>query len=235
MEELVNNNKDEVAKLIKENSNLQGITLEDNYLVYNGSKVNLNKLNLLYLINSKPYSKLAIDIKNNKIDAQTFFEVAEINSFSIEKNLSISEMALNNLSNEKTADIISVNHFKMLLTAADNLSEKERMEMIIFEKYMEILMLLDDELAEENYLTPEQNYTCKAYKKNMDELITLNIKNVYVDNYLKMLTKVKNEKQMRNKLSLKKQTQAGFVNALFVIITMLVTGILIGTCAYFFL
>src|SRR5574344_2508445 len=229
MNDLVGSNKEEISKLIKENNNLEGITLENNYLVDKNRKISLNNVNLLSLINSNPYGKLAIDLKNDRIDAETFFEVVEINSFIVEQNLTVSQMALNKLTNESNYDIISINHFEMLLNGQNHLSEKDRAERIIFQKYMELLSLLNNDGEEENYLTKEQDNTLKIYNNMMDQYITLNISNDFVENYLKLIKRVKEEKNRRTKLNLKKQTQSGFVNAFFVILMMLFTGILIGT------
>ena len=71
-----------IQEIIDANNKLRGLTLSGNLLNYNGESVDVSTLNLNSIM--PEYSKLQMDIKLDNIDAKTFFEIMQINSFKIE-------------------------------------------------------------------------------------------------------------------------------------------------------
>ena len=230
---ILSENVKTINNIINYSSNLKSLSVYEDKLYYNDQSVDLSKININTII--KPYSKLAMDIHMNNIDAKTFFEIIQINSFKVEelpskdKPQSLSNYALGLL--DKNYDIISYQHFYQLLTKYPNLTENELSEFNNFLSYVSLLMIQDN--PDESYLNDDQRYTLTMFNNMMNYLIEKDPDNQIVTNFYKMLddTKKENKKRTNNVLLLEKK--AGYVNALIVLPFIIVTGIAIGAVIFF--
>lgn len=205
--------------ILKNNSKLKDISIKNDQLIYKNYSVDINKLNLNILF-SNPYSKLILDIKTNNIYPENFFEIMKINSYKIEDD--------NNINNY---DIINFEHFKKITSDYYVLSEKDFFDYNNFQKYIKLLLL--QTTSDDTYLNKEQKKLLDSYLRLMQQMLQNNNRNSASNNYIKMIEDVNNEKAKRLKRSVSLEQKDGFANALLIILTMLITGIVIGFCGVF--
>ena len=221
IDSVINENIKILNIILKRNSKLKDIELKDNKLVYKNNSVDIDKVNL-HLLLSDTYSRLTIDIKNDNIYPENFIETIKINSYDIEDNN-------NYLSNKK--EIINIDHFKRLLNNIYVLNEEEYNKVKEFQNYMKLLLLQTN--SDDTYLNDKQKELLDNYIELMQEMLKNNDHNKVSDNYIKMVEDVNKEKSNRLKRSLSLEKKDGFINGIFIVFMMVITGIIIGICAYF--
>ena len=212
--------------ILNNNTKLKDIKLVDNNLIYNKYSINIDKLNLNILFVDK-YSKLVVDIKNDNIYPEDFMEIMIINSYEIEDDYkSITDYALSELTDDNNT-IISFNHFEKLLNS-NVLSEIDFKKISRFQKYIKLLLLQTNN--DDTYLNDKQKQLLDNYLDLMQNMLQNNNHNNASDNYIKIIEDVNQEKNKRLKKYLSLEKKDGYINALFIIFVMTITGIIIGLC-----
>ena len=218
MNSVLIDNQIRLKNILSSNTKLKDIKLIDEKLVYKGSSIDLNTINLNILF-SNNYSKLVLDIKADNIYPENFFEIMQINSYKLEDE------------DKNNYDIINIEHFKKMLNNYSLLDEKEFKLFNNFQRYIRLLML--QTTSDDTYLNQIQKELLDHYIELMQNMLQNNNQNKASDNYLKIVENVNQEKTNRLKRSISLEKKDGFVNALFIIIMFVVTGIIVGCCGLF--
>ena len=244
MNSVFEENQKTMEYLLTKNSNLYGLNFKDNILYYKDRTIDLKDLNVKLIIMHNPYDRLATDLKEDKVDARTFFDIIKINTFKIEeeepKSNKLINYALELLNSElkensNNYDIISTNHYFRLVNKKNSISNSELAKIDKYEKYVEELMQYVSPEDADDYLLFEQRNLVIPYMSKCDELIEKGIENDVTTKYQEIEANVKNEKINLIKEKNRLERKAGFANATLVIILILITGILMGFCGYFFI
>ena len=96
---------------------------------------------------------------------------------------------------------------------------------------MKLLML--QTTSDDTYLNEEQKNLLDNYLNLMQEMLQNNNHNKASDNYLKIVEDVNYEKTKRLKRYIALEQKDGFVNAIFMIVIFIITGLIIGWCGIF--
>lgn len=247
MDKIINENKKILEYLINNNDKLMDLTYGDSYLYYKDKSVDLSKVNLKLILMSNQYSKFFIDLKENKIDAQTLFDIIKINSVTIEdyndnKKENLTNYALEFLNSdikneENNYDIINSEHYFRIVGNPNSLNNKDLAMLNNYEEYVYLLMgyVNNSGMDNEDYLNNEQRRLVLEYLKKCYAMQNENNKSDVVVKFSDMLAKVNAETSMQKKLELNKEKKAGYINSFLVIGLVIIAGVLIGFCAYYFL
>ena len=243
MNSVIEDNQKTMEYLLNNNLQLRGLFFNKNTLSYKNESFNLNDLNLKLIIMHNPYDRLAIDLKEDKVDAKTFFDIIKINTLIIEeeeptKN-KLMNYALEFLNNElkehvENYDIISANHYFKIVNQKNSLNNSDLAKIAKFEQYVELLMQYVSPEDRDDYLLFEQRNLVIPYMSKCDELIEKGIVNDATTKYQEIESHVKSEKINLIKAKNRLERKAGFAYASIVIFLIVITGILIGFCGYFF-
>ena len=233
MNDFMYDNSGLIDNLINNNRNLKELSHEENILILDNKKIDTKSINIKELI--KPYSKLELDLKNDNITSDTFFDIILINTIKVEKDNivspSLTNYALDLLENnykKEDYDVININHFKTLVNNLHSLNEIDYKNLNKFIDYIKLLLIQDN--TNETYLNEEQTYTLNEFKNVMSNIGDETLKNKYNT----LLNEAEDEKKKRENKILRLEKKDGYANALLVVAIMVITGIVIGTLGYFF-
>ena len=244
MNSVIEENQKTMNYLLENNIQLRSLSISNNILSYKDESINLNDLNIKLIFMQNPYDRLAIDLKEDKVDAKTFFDVIKINTQVIEeeeptknKLMNYALELLNSDLKEHTNDydIISTTHYFRIADKKNSLSNSDLAKIDKFEKYVELLMQYVCPNDVDDYLLFEQRNLVIPYMSKCDELIEKDIVNDITTKYQDIESRVKSEKIELIKAKNRLERKAGFAYASIVIFLIVITGILIGFCGYFFI
>ena len=244
MNSVIEENQKTMSYLLENNIQLRSLSINNNILTYKDESINLKDLNIKLIFMQNPYDRLAIDLKEDKVDAKTFFDVIKINTQVIEeeeptknKLMNYALELLNSDLKEHTSDydIISTTHYFRIADKKNSLNNSDLAKIDKYEKYVELLMQYVCPNDVDDYLLFEQRNLVIPYMSKCDELIEKSIVNDITTKYQDIESRVKSEKTELIKAKNRLERKAGFAYASIVIFLIVITGILMGFCGYFFI
>src|SRR5574344_775482 len=231
MNSVAEENQKSMEYLLSTNKRLSGLTFNNNTLFYQGNQIDLKDLNIKLLIFHNKYDKLPIDLKEDKIDAETFFNIIKINTYKIQEEESSKDKLLNYalkyLNNDlqednNNYDIISTGNYFQLANNKNALKNNELSQINQYEKFACILMQYVSEKDIDDYLISEQRTLIINYITKCKELIQNGIENDITLKYQDMVKEADNAKLVLIKKQNVLQRKTGFTNALLVIFLIVI-------------
>jgi uncharacterized membrane protein len=234
--------------LLENNDLLNELIYCDNYLYYKDQSIDLSETNLKLLLFGNQYGKFVADLKANKINSKALFDFIKINSVTIEdyndnKRDNLINYALEYLNkgikeDEDNYDIINTEHYFRIVSNPNGLDNKELASINKYEEYVALLMQYVQENPQEDtedYLNKEQNRLVHDYIISCKSIQESKPNSPLIAKYNDILTIAQQEKEKQKKLELKQENISGFANAMLVIFLMVITGIIMGICSYYFI
>lgn len=244
MNSVAEDNQKTIEYLLNKNKRLKGLNFKNNTLSYKDQSVVLNELNIKTLIMQNKYDRLAIDLNEDKIDAQDLFNIIKINTFKIQEEDNNQNNLLNyaleflnkDLKEDNIEyDIISTSHYFNLAKKKNALKNIDLARVNKYEIFIGELMQYIYPNDNDDYLIPTQRTLLINYLTKCKELIKNNTENDITIKYQDLLKQADNNKLKAIKKQDAIQNKAGFTSAIIVIVIIIITGIIVSLCGYYFI